>query len=76
MVCCNGISEGVYSILPEKYQNLPVIDYKDALIIPGMTDLHIHAPQYPSQGMGLDLELLDWLNTHTFPEESRYADFE
>lgn len=76
LLCCNGISEGVYSVLPEKYQNLPVIDYKDALIIPGMTDLHIHAPQYPSQGMGLDLELLDWLNTHTFPEESRYSDLE
>lgn len=76
LVCCQGISQGVYPVVPEKYQNLPVIDYHDMLIIPGMTDLHIHAPQYPFRGLGMDLELLDWLNTHTFPEESRYEDLE
>lgn len=74
LVCCKGISRGVYSVIPEKYQNLPVIDYGDHLIIPGMTDLHIHAPQYPFRGLGMDMELLEWLETHTFPEESRYAD--
>lgn len=76
LVCCQGISQGVYPVLPEKYQNLPVIDYHDMLIIPGMCDLHIHAPQYPFRGLGMDLELLEWLNTHTFPEESRYEDLE
>ncbi len=74
LVCCEGISRGVFLVIPDKYQNLPVKDYGDRLIIPGMTDLHIHAPQYPFRGIGMDLELLDWLNTHTFPEESRYAD--
>lgn len=76
LICHNGICRGVYPVLPEKYQNLPIIDYHDMLIIPGMTDLHIHAPQYPFRGLGMDLELLDWLNTHTFPEESRYVDLE
>ncbi len=74
LVCCEGISRGVYPVIPDEYQNLPVKDYGDCLIIPGMTDLHVHAPQYPFRGIGMDLELLDWLNTHTFPEESRYAD--
>ena len=74
LVCCEGISRGVFPVIPDKYQNLPVTDYGDRLIIPGMTDLHVHAPQYPFRGIGMDLELLDWLNTHTFPEESRYAD--
>lgn len=74
LVCCEGISRGVFLVIPDKYQNLPVKDYGDRLIIPGMTDLHVHAPQYPFRGIGMDLELLDWLNTHTFPEESRYAD--
>ena len=74
LVCCEGISRGVFPVIPDKYQNLPVKDYGDRLIIPGMTDLHVHAPQYPFRGIGMDLELLDWLNTHTFPEESRYAD--
>ncbi len=76
LVCREGICQGVYPVLPEKYQGLPVADHQDMLIIPGMTDLHIHAPQYPFRGLGMDLELLEWLNTHTFPEESRYADLD
>ena len=39
-----------------------------------MTDLLLHDPQYAFHGMYMDLELLDWLNTVTFPEESRYSD--
>lgn len=76
LVCCQGISQGVYSVLPEEYQNLPITDYGDHLIIPGMTDLHLHAPQYPFRGLGMDLELLDWLEAHTFPEENHYQDLE
>ena len=41
-----------------------------------MTDLHVHAPQFAFRGLGMDLELLEWLNTYTFPEESKYADLE
>ena len=76
LICCDGISQGVYSRIPEQFQSLPVIDNKDLLIIPGMTDLHIHAPQYPFRALGMDMELLKWLETHTFPEESRYADID
>lgn len=76
LVCCQGISQGVYPVLPEQYRGLPVVDYQDMLIIPGMTDLHIHAPQYPFRGLGMDLELLEWLETHTFPEERQYEDLE
>ncbi|WP_238724190.1 amidohydrolase family protein [Diplocloster agilis] len=76
LVCVDGISEGVYEELPEQYRNLPLIDCEDQLILPGLTDLHVHAPQYAFRGLGMDLELLDWLNTHTFPEESKYADLE
>ena len=76
LVCCQGLSKGVYPVLPEEYRNLPVTDYQDMLIVPGMTDLHIHAPQYPFRGLGMDLELLEWLDTHTFPEESRYKDLD
>ena len=39
-----------------------------------MTDLHVHAPQYTFRALGMDLELLDWLNVHTFPEEAKYVD--
>ncbi len=51
-----------------------VMDYGDRLIIPGMTDLHLHAPQYAFRGLGTDCELLDWLERYAFPEEARYRD--
>lgn len=76
LVCVNGKSAGVFSELPEKYASLELIDCGDNLIIPGMSDIHLHAPQYAFRGLGMDLELLEWLNTHTFPEEAKYADLE
>ena len=74
IVVIDGKIEGVYSEFPEAHKELPLKDYTGKLIIPGMTDIHVHAPQYSFRGLGMDLELLDWLNTHTFPEESKYKD--
>lgn len=54
-------------------QGVPVEDFGRALVIPGLNDLHTHAPQYAFRGTGMDLELLDWLEKYTFPEEGRYA---
>ena len=76
LVCMDGLCAGVFEALPEKYRDLPCKDYKECLIIPGMTDLHVHAPQYSYRGLGMDLELIDWLNAHAFPEESKFADLE
>jgi guanine deaminase len=44
------------------------------VLIPGLVDLHVHAPQWPQLGTGLDLPLERWLFEHTFPLEARYAD--
>lgn len=76
LVCEDGKSAGVYKELPQIYAGFPLTDYGDRMIVPGLTDLHIHGPQYPFRGLGMDLELLDWLNTRTFPEEARYSDRE
>lgn len=76
LVCQEGVSLGVYRELPEHFAGFPVLDYQDRLIIPGLVDLHVHAPQYSFRGLGMDLELLDWLNVHTFPEEAKYEDLE
>jgi guanine deaminase len=46
----------------------------DQYLLPGMVDLHVHAPQWPQLGKALDLPLEQWLQTYTFPLESRYAD--
>ena len=73
-VCVDGVSKGVFDTLPEEYTFLPLYDYGDTLIFPGMVDLHVHAPQYAFRGMCMDLELMDWLNRYTFPEEEKYED--
>ncbi|NXS60785.1 GUAD deaminase, partial [Brachypteracias leptosomus] len=42
--------------------------------MPGMVDTHIHAPQYSFAGTRVDLPLLQWLTTYTFPTEAKYTD--
>lgn len=74
VVCEDGVCAGVFPTLPEHFASLPVHDYTGKLIIPGLVDLHAHAPQYAFRSLGMDLELLDWLDTQTFPQEARYAD--
>ena len=76
LVCREGQVEGVYQTLPFKLGGNPIHDYGDCLIIPGLVDLHIHAPQYSFRGLGMDMELLEWLETNTFPEEARYESLE
>lgn len=41
-------------------------------LMPGLVDTHIHAPQYSFTGTGYDLQLLDWLDTYTYPTESKF----
>jgi cytosine/adenosine deaminase-related metal-dependent hydrolase len=43
-------------------------------IVPGLVDTHYHAPQYVNAGNGLDMPLLEWLETYTFPAETRFKD--
>ena len=43
-------------------------------LLPGLVDTHIHAPQWPQLGTGLDIPLDRWLFEYTFPLESRYSD--
>ena len=43
-------------------------------LLPGLVDLHVHAPQYPQLGLALDEPLEVWLNRYTVPLEARYAD--
>ena len=76
LVCEDGICAGVFPELPEKYKGISIRDTGDSLIIPGLTDLHIHAPQYSFRSVGMDMELLEWLDHIAFPEESKFSDLE
>ena len=49
------------------------IDRRGCLLMPGFIDTHVHSPQIDVIA-SYGTELLDWLNTYTFPAERRYAD--
>ena len=53
--------------------DIEINHYPDALITPGFIDTHIHLPQTGMVG-AYGEQLLDWLNTYTFPCESQFAD--
>ncbi len=80
LICKNQMSAGVFKELPEKYKDIPVINYEDKFIIPGMCDMHLHAPQYGFRGTGMlldsDSEWETWFDTYSFPEESRYSNLD
>ena len=52
---------------------LPEIDHRPNLILPGFIDPHLHFPQVQVIA-SWGAQLLDWLNTYTFPAEARFAD--
>jgi len=74
LIAEDGVITGVFSALPERYAGAFVEDCGEDLILQSFADLHLHAPQYPMLGMGMDLPLLDWLNAYAFPTEARFAD--
>ena len=60
-------------VLSDDHANVPVQDYRGRLLLPGLIDAHIHYPQtdiIASYGA----QLLEWLQTYTFPAEARFAD--
>lgn len=44
------------------------------VLLPGFSDLHLHAPQWAQAGAALDEPLERWLGRYTFPTEARFAD--
>jgi len=49
------------------------IDHRGRLILPGFIDTHVHSPQLDVIA-SYGTELLEWLNTYTFPAEARHGD--
>jgi guanine deaminase len=67
------IDVGNGAALRAAHPQAQVTDYGDALISAGFVDAHMH---YPQTGMiaSWGKQLIDWLNTYTFPEEARFGD--
>lgn len=60
-------------LLPSLGADTPVEHFANALITPGFVDTHIHLPQTGMIG-AYGEQLLDWLNTYTFPCERQFED--
>ena len=77
LICCGGKVAGIYHTLPSKYRGIPIVDAGANFIIPGTCDLHVHASQYPFQGIGQNIENGQWdtwFERYAFPVESRFQD--
>ena len=61
------------SLLPSLPSEVEVVHYENALITPGFVDTHIHYPQVGIIG-SYGAQLLDWLETYTFPCEGQFDD--
>ncbi|RZL08941.1 MAG: guanine deaminase [Rubrivivax sp.] len=59
--------------LPAGWEGAERLDHTGRLILPGFIDTHVHCPQLDVIA-SFGTELLDWLDTYTFPAERRYAD--
>ncbi|WP_421911953.1 guanine deaminase [Marinobacter sp.] len=70
MVVEVGMAE---SLLPSLSSEIEVVHYENALITPGFVDTHIHYPQVGIIG-SYGAQLLDWLETYTFPCEGQFDD--
>ena len=64
---------GLGADLRAAHPDAEVTDYGEALISAGFVDAHMH---YPQTGIiaSWGKQLIDWLNTYTFPEEARFGD--
>lgn len=62
-------------LLDQLGADVRIIDYSGRLIVPGFIDTHIHYPQ-TDMIAAYGEQLLEWLETYTFPLESRFADAE
>ena len=67
------VAAGDFSAVARQAEGAEVIDHRPHLILPGFIDAHVHMPQMQVIA-SYGAELLDWLNTYTFPEETKFRD--
>jgi guanine deaminase len=66
------VAAGAYAHVEKKAdEGAKKIDHRPHLLLPGFIDAHAHFPQMQVIA-SYGAELLDWLNTYTFPEETKF----
>src|SRR3954451_24445446 len=64
------LATGGFAGVRAAHPGAEVLDASDAVLLPGLVDLHVHYPQVAVIG-AMGMTLLDWLATRTLPEEGR-----
>jgi len=65
---------GAYAeVKPKAGADTAEIDHRPHLILPGLIDCHVHFPQMQVIA-SYAANLLEWLDTYTFPEECRFVE--
>lgn len=67
------LAVGTHDTLSAQADGAKCIDHRPNLLMAGFIDTHIHYPQVQVIA-SWGAQLLDWLNTYTFPAETRFAD--
>jgi len=69
------LATGDFAEVSRRHPDADLIDERDAFLLPGLVDMHVHWPQLGVIG-AMGVELLEWLRTRTLPEEARLADLD
>ena len=55
-------------------QQADIIELPNHVLMPGLVNTHTHAAMSLMRGIADDIPLMDWLNEHIWPAESRWVD--
>lgn len=67
----------LHATVPLKQDEIEIVNvFHDdtTFFFPGFVDTHIHAPQFPNNGVFGNTTLLEWLEKYTFPLEASFTD--
>jgi len=73
-----GIQAGIIRAIEDSLPDMALpdarltIDAAGGIVMPGLVNTHTHLPMTLFRGLADDLPLMDWLNDHIFPAETRF----